>query len=206
MGLNRKLKRVLFKEGEIRRRIGELGAEIIKDYREMLGEAGWEEVGATGRSPLLAVGLLRGAVIFLADLVRTIDLPLEYDFITVSSYGNAASPGELRLLKDLVDLAEGRDLLIVEDIVDTGRTLSYVQESLRAQGPKTLRTCCLIDKVARREVEVELDYIGFRLEEDEFLVGYGLDYAGLYRNLPYIAALKPEVFQGSDAHQDLHRL
>lgn len=206
MGLNRKLKRVLFPEGEIRRRIGELGAEITADYRKVLGESAWE-VGAVRQSPLpLAVGLLRGAVIFLADLVRTIDLPLEYDFITVSSYGNAASPGDLRLLKDLVDLAEGRDLLIVEDIVDTGRTLKYVQESLRARGPHSLRTCCLIDKVARREVEVELDYIGFRLEEDEFLVGYGLDYAGLYRNLPYIAALKPEVFQGSDAHQDLHRL
>jgi len=189
MELDRRLKRVLFEEGEIRRRIGELGAEITADYRGKLGEM-------VKTRPPLAVGLLRGAVIFLADLVRAIDLPLEYDFITVSSYGNAASPGELRLLKDLVDPVEGQDLLIVEDIVDTGRTLNFVQKKLRARGPKTLRTCCLIDKVARREVEVELDYVGFQLEKDEFLVGYGLDYAGLYRNLPYIAALRPDVLEG----------
>jgi len=181
--LDRRLKRVLFKEEELRRRVEELGAEITADYRRLLSKR-------EGEQPPLAVGLLRGAAIFLADLVRAIDLPLEYDFITVSSYGNASSPGELRLLKDLVESVEGRDLLIVEDIVDTGRTLKYVQESLRRRGPRSLKSCCLVDKVARREVEVELDYVGFRLEEDEFLVGYGLDYAGLYRNLPYIAVLK----------------
>lgn len=186
MELDRRLKRVLFEEEELRRRVEELGAEITADYRRLLSKT-------EGEQPPLAVGLLRGAAIFLADLVRAIDLPLEYDFITVSSYGNAASPGELRLLKDLVESVEGRDLLIVEDIVDTGRTLKYVQESLRRRGPRSLKSCCLVDKVARREVEVELDYVGFRLEEDEFLVGYGLDYAGLYRNLPYIAALKSEM-------------
>lgn len=189
MGLDQKLKRVLFKEEQLRRRIGELGAEIAGDYREILGESSWER-------PPLAVGVLRGGVIFLADLVRAIDLPLEYDLITVSSYGDAASPGELRLLKDLVDPVEGRDLLIVEDIVDTGRTLNYIQETLRARAPKSLKTCSLIDKLARREVEVELDYVGFRLEEDEFLVGYGLDYAGRYRNLPFIAALSREALRG----------
>jgi len=193
MDPGRRLERVLWGEEELRRRIRELGATITADYRGMLGEAGRER-------PLLAVGLLRGAAIFLADLVRAIDLPLEYDFITVCSYGDAASPGELRLLRDLEEEVAGRDLLLVEDIVDTGRTLKFIQEILHARGARSLKTCCLIDKVARREVEVELDYIGFRLEEEAFVVGYGLDYAGLYRNLPYIAALKPEVFRESDAH------
>ena len=183
MEFKRKVKRILIEEGEIKRRVKELGTEITADYRGKLDESSWEQ-------PLLIVGLLRGAAIFLADLVRAIELPLEYDFITVRSYGTSTSPGELRLLQDLEEQVEGRDLLLVEDIVDTGRTLKYIQESLRARGPRSLRTCCLLDKVARREVEVELDYIGFRLEKDEFVVGYGLDYAGLYRNLPYIAVLK----------------
>lgn len=175
----KEIERVLIPEEEIRQKVGELGAAITRDYRAILGERA-----------LLVVGLLRGVVIFLADLVRAIDLPLQYDFITVSSYGQADSPGELVLLKDLVDPIEGQDLLIVEDIVDTGQTLNYIQGVLRARRPRSLRTCCLIDKTPRREVEVQLDYIGFRFEENEFLVGYGLDYAGLYRNLPYIASLK----------------
>jgi hypoxanthine phosphoribosyltransferase len=185
MELNRRLKRILIEEEEIKRRVRELGAEITEDYRRVLGESRWER-------PLLTIGLLCGAAIFLADLVRAIDLPLEYDFITVQSYGDATSPGELRLLQDLEEQLEGRDLLLVEDIVDTGRTLKYIQESLRARSPRSLKTCCLLDKVARREVEVELDYVGFRLEKDEFVIGYGLDYAGLYRNLPYIAVLNTD--------------
>ncbi len=192
MRLNQSLKQVLIQEEQLRRKIEELGAEISEDYREMLGEAPWER-------PPLAVGVLRGGVIFLADLVRAIDIPVGYDFITVSSYGNATSPGELRLLKDLVDPVEGRDVLIVEDIVDTGRTLQFIQKTLHARRARSLKTCALIDKRARREVEVELDYVGFRLEEDEFLVGYGLDYAGLYRNLPYVASLKPGCSTGIDA-------
>ena len=191
MDFDRRLERVLWEEEELQRRIRELGTEITEDYREMLGRSSRER-------PLLAVGLLRGAAIFLADLVRAIDLPLEYDFITVRSYGDATSPGGLRLLQDLEEQVEGRDLLLVEDIVDTGRTLKYIQESLRARSPRSLKTCCLLDKVARREVEVELDYVGFRLEEDAFVVGYGLDYAGLYRNLPYIATLKPGILQDQD--------
>jgi hypoxanthine phosphoribosyltransferase len=185
MKLDQELKKVLIGEDELRPKVEQLGAEITQDYRELLGEAVWER-------PPLAVGVLRGGVIFLADLVRAIQIPLGYDFITVSSYGDSTSPGELRLLKDLVDPVEGRDLLIVEDIVDTGRTLQFIQKTLHARKARTVKTCCLIDKRARREVEVELDYVGFRLEEDEFVVGYGLDCAGLYRNLPYIAALNPE--------------
>ncbi|HIC95659.1 TPA: hypoxanthine phosphoribosyltransferase [Candidatus Bipolaricaulota bacterium] len=177
MGLEKGLKRVLFSEEAIQRRIEELGAEITRDYRGI-------------KEPLLVVGLLRGVVIFLADLVRAIDLPLEFDFITVSSYRDADSPGELRLLKDLEEPVSGRDLLLVEDIIDTGKTLKFIQESLLSRSPRSLKTCCLIDKTPRREVDVRPDYIGFRLEEDKFLVGYGLDYAGLYRNLPYITALE----------------
>jgi hypoxanthine phosphoribosyltransferase len=184
MRLDKELQRVLISEEEIRHRVAELGAEITRDYRGILGE-----------QSLLVVGLLRGVVIFLADLVRAIDVPLQYDLMTVSSYGNADSPGELVLLKDLVDPIEGRDLLIVEDIIDTGQTLRYIQKILRARGLRSLRTCCLIDKLPRREVAVDLDYVGFRMEENEFLVGYGLDYAGLYRNLPYIASL--ETRQGT---------
>ncbi len=183
MRVDEKLKRIVIGERELKRRIKELGAEITRDYSALALARG-------GERPLLAIGLLRGVVIFLADLVREIDLPLEFDFITVSSYGQADSPGELVLLKDLVDPVEDRDVLLVEDIVDTGRTLKFIQETILARKPRSLRTCCLIDKTPRREVEVQLDYIGFRLEENEFLVGYGLDYAGLYRNLPYIAALK----------------
>ncbi len=189
MRLNQSLKRVLIQEEQLRRKIGELGAEISGDYREMSGEV-------AGGRPLLTVGVLRGGVIFLADLIRAIEIPLGYDFITVSSYGNATSPGELRLLKDLVDPVEGRDVLIVEDIVDTGRTVRFIQQTLHNRRVRSLKTCALIDKRARREVEVELDYVGFRLEEDEFLVGYGLDYAGLYRNLPYVASLKPAALEG----------
>ncbi|MFQ6118000.1 MAG: hypoxanthine phosphoribosyltransferase [Candidatus Bipolaricaulia bacterium] len=181
--LDRRLKKILIGEEELRRRVGELGAEITADYRRLLGKG-------EGERPPLAVGLLRGAAVFLADLVRAIDLPLDYDFITVRSYGDDTSPGELRLLQDLEEQVAGRDLLLVEDIVDTGRTLKYIQKNLRARSPRSLRVCCLLDKVVRREIEVELDYVGFRLEEDEFVVGYGLDYAGLYRNLPYIAVLK----------------
>ena len=190
MGLNPDLKgsleRIVFTEAEIRQRVEELGAEIDRDYRELLGERIWE-------SPLVAVGLLRGAAIFLADLIRKIEIPLEYDFIWISSYRDATCPGEIHLLKDLELSIADRDILIVEDIVDTGRTLDYLVRLLEGRGPRSLRICCLIDKLPRREVALKLDYVGFRLEEDRFLVGYGLDYAGLYRNLPYIAVLRPEA-------------
>jgi len=183
------LSRVIFTAEALQRRVRELAKEIEHDYKVLLGDRVWER-------PPVAVGLLRGAVVFPPDLVRAMEIPIEYDFISISSYGDRTFPGELKLIKDLEVSLEGRDVLIVEDIIDTGRTLDYIRKLLLQRRPRSLRICCLIDKVPRREVEVEIDYLGFRLEEDEFLVGYGLDYAGLYRNLPYVAALKPEALKG----------
>jgi hypoxanthine phosphoribosyltransferase len=182
------IERVLWRAEEIRRRVGELGAQISQDYIELLGET------LTERPPI-AVGLLRGAVVFLADLVRELMIPVEIDFLQIASYGKASKPGALRLIKDLEGPVEGRHLLVVEDIVDTGQTLHYLREELLSRGPKSVKFCALIDKTARRRAAVELDYIGFRIDEDAFLVGYGLDYAERYRNLPYIAALKPEALR-----------
>jgi hypoxanthine phosphoribosyltransferase len=134
-------------------------------------------------------------VVFLADLVRALTIPVEIDFLQISSYGKAAEPGALRLIKDLEGPIEGRHLLIVEDIVDTGQTLGFLRDQLSARGPASIKLCALIDKTARRRAAVELDYVGFHLREDAFLVGYGLDYAEKYRNLPYVAALKPEALK-----------
>jgi hypoxanthine phosphoribosyltransferase len=137
----------------------------------------------------MLVGVLKGAVVFLADLMRAIDAPCECDFIALSSYGaSTRSSGIVELTKDLSVPIEGRDVLIVEDIVDTGRTLAYLLRNLETRQPATLRVCTLLDKAARREVPVSLDYVGFTIP-DEFVVGYGLDFAGLYRNLPYLGVL-----------------
>lgn len=197
MELEGKIERVVIAEEELQQRIGELAAQIERDYRELLGERIWE-------SPPIAIGLLRGAVIFLADLVRKIKIPLEYDFISISSYGDATYPGEIRLVKDLEISITDRDILVVDEIIDTGQTLSYLKGLLLERRPRSLRICCLIDKLPRRKVELPLDYVGFRFEEDRFLIGYGLDYAGLYRNLPYIASLKPEAIagQGGEPHEE----
>lgn len=162
----------LFTAEQIQMRISELGAEIARDYE--------------GRNPLL-IGVLKGAVLFLSDLLRATDLKLGVEFIAISSYGaSMRSSGEVRILKDLDVPIEGRDILVVEDIVDTGLTLSYLQDVLRARDPKTLRTACLLSKPSRRKVEVQVEYIGFEIE-DQFVVGYGLDHAGQYRHLPFIA-------------------
>jgi hypoxanthine phosphoribosyltransferase len=134
--------------------------------------------------------VLKGAVVFLADLMRAIEAPCECDFIAVSSYGaSTRSSGIVRLTKDLSVSIEGRDVLIVEDIVDTGLTLSYLLRNLETRQPRSLRVCALLDKATRREVPVPLDYVGFTIP-DEFVVGYGLDYAGLYRNLRHVAVLE----------------
>jgi hypoxanthine phosphoribosyltransferase len=164
----------LFTAEEIHARIQQLAAEIDASYPP----------GA----PLHLVAVLKGAFVFLSDLSRALALrPITLDFIAVSSYGAATkSSGEVRLLKDLDAPLQGRDVIIVEDIVDTGLTLAYLQEVLRARGPKTVRTACLLSKPARRKVEVQVEYIGFTID-DHFVVGYGLDYAEQYRNLPYIA-------------------
>jgi hypoxanthine phosphoribosyltransferase len=164
----------LFTAEQIHARIAEMAAQINSDY--------------PANEPLHFVAVLKGAFVFLSDLARAIaPRPVTIDFIAVSSYGAATkTSGEVRLLKDLDTPLQGRDVIIVEDIVDTGLTLNYLQDILRARDPKTLRTACLLSKPSRRKVDVPVDYIGFSIE-DRFVVGYGLDNAGQYRHLPFIA-------------------
>ncbi len=179
-GMHDDISEVLIPEDLLRARVAQLGSQITKDYEG---------------KPLLLVGVLKGAAIFLADLIRAIDLPVEYDFVAISSYGSdTRSSGVVRLLKDLDAGVEGRHVIIVEDIVDTGWTLrlSYLAENIRARNAASVRLCTLLDKPSRRQVDIGIDYCGFVIE-DQFVVGYGLDYAGRYRNLPYIGVLKPEV-------------
>jgi hypoxanthine phosphoribosyltransferase len=165
---------VLVSEEDLQRRVAELGRQIARDY------AG---------KPLLLVGVLKGAVFFLSDLMRHIDIPVEVDFMAVASYGSATdSSGVVRILKDLDAAIEGRDVLIVEDIVDSGLTLQYLMRNLGSRNPRTLEVCALLVKPARRKVELPTRYVGFEIE-DRFVVGYGLDYAERYRNLPFVAAL-----------------
>lgn len=172
---------VLFSEERIAARVRELGATISRDY------AGAE---------IHLVGVLKGAVVFAADLMRRLDVPVRLDFIAVSSYGvSSRSSGAVRLLKDLDENPAGRHLLLVEDIIDTGLTLQYLVATLRARGPASLRLCAFLDKPARRKVRVDADYVGFTVP-DRFIVGYGLDYAGRYRHLPYVGVLKPSVYGG----------
>ena len=165
----------LFSAEQIQTRISEIGAEITRDY--------------AGRNPLL-IGVLKGACVFLSDLMRAIDLPLGVEFMAISSYGShTRTSGEVRIVKDLDVPIEGRDILVVEDIVDTGLTLSYLIANLRRRGAQTVRLVALLDKHERREQLVQIDYIGFKIP-DAFVVAYGLDFAERYRNLPYIATLK----------------
>lgn len=174
------VERILLDEQQIKERIIELGKQITEEYE---GES------------ILMVGILKGAMIFLADLVRHIDVPTSFDFMAVSSYGaGTVSSGAVRILKDLDKSIEGKHVIIVEDIVDTGLTLQYLVENIKARGPASLKICTLLDKPSRRTLEVPVDYNGFNIP-DEFVVGYGLDYNERYRNLPYIAVLKPEIYQ-----------
>ena len=168
-------KNILISADDIQKRVRELAEEINRDYPE--------------DAQLHLVSVLKGAFMFLGDLIRAMHRPVSIDFMAVSSYGKStSSSGEVRLLKDLDSGLEGRNVIIVEDIVDTGLTLAYLQEILHARGPKTLKTACLLSKPSRRAVGVKVDYIGFTIE-DRFVVGYGLDYADQYRNLPYLAVL-----------------
>ena len=171
---------ILITEEELQARVAELGEAISVDYQ--------------GKD-LLAVCILRGAVIFLSDLTRQITVPHEIDFMAVSSYGGGRteSSGVVRILMDLRAHIGGRDVLIVEDIVDTGLTLTYIIDNLKTRRPASLRTCSLLNKQARREVDVSVDYIGFDIP-DKFVVGYGLDYGEKYRNLPFVGVLKPELY------------
>jgi hypoxanthine phosphoribosyltransferase len=165
---------ILVQADDLQRRIRELGAEITRDYQ--------------GRD-LLLVCVLKGAVFFLSDLMRAIEVPCEVDFMAVASYGDSTdSSGVVRILKDLDAAIEGRDVLIVEDIVDSGLTLQYLVRNLRARGPSSLEVCALLTKPARRKAEVGAKYIGFEIP-NRFVIGYGLDHAEKYRNLPYVAAL-----------------
>lgn len=173
------MEKVLLTEDEIQRRVRQMAEQISADY--------------AGKEPLL-VGILKGAFVFLADLVRNLTIPVHLDFMAVSSYGSASeSTGAVRILKDLDQSIEGVHVLLVEDIVDTGLTLNYLMENLRARGPATLKVCALLDKPARRLVKVEPDYNGFAIP-DEFVVGYGLDYNGNYRHFRDIMVLKREVY------------
>jgi hypoxanthine phosphoribosyltransferase len=167
--------RVMLGADTIQARIRGLAAEIAADY-------------APGED-LHLVAILKGAFLFLGDLIRSMNRPVTIDFMAVSSYAKGTtSSGEVRMIKDLDSGLEGRNVIIVEDIVDTGLTLVYLQEILRARSPKTLRTACLLNKPLRRKVDVKVEYVGFTIE-DRFVVGYGLDYAEKYRHLPYIGVL-----------------
>lgn len=185
--LNNEIEEVLVTEEEIESKVREIAKKITKDYRGLSKDS-------TPRK-LLTIGILRGSVMFLADLTRKIRLPLAYDFIALTSYGDSSVPGRLKLTKDLEHSIEGKDVLIIEDIVDTGKTLTYIKDLLKQRAPRSLKIAALIDKTPRREVEPKLDYVGFTIQQDKFLVGYGLDYAEKYRNLPYIASLKAEVLE-----------
>jgi len=187
--LEERIAEILFSEETIERRVEALARQITEDYvRGGLAE------DSQGR-PLLLVGILRGAVVFLSDLVRGMPMAVEYDLISVSSYGDGTAPGAVRLVKDLERPVEGRDLLIVEDIIDTGYTIEYLKRSLAARKPASIRICTLVDKAARRETPIEVDYVGFSLDKDVFVVGYGMDYAELYRNFPFIGRLKSDFIE-----------
>jgi hypoxanthine phosphoribosyltransferase len=170
---------VLLTEDQIQARVAELGGQLNADY--------------AGLDPVL-ISVLKGSIVFLADLVRNMELPLSIDIMEVSSYGAATeTSGQVRILKDLSNPIEGRHVIVVEDIIDTGLTLNYLLRYLREKGPASLRICCLLDKPARRLTEIPIDYVGFTIP-DRFVVGYGLDYGERYRNLPYVGVLRPSVY------------
>jgi hypoxanthine phosphoribosyltransferase len=171
---------VLIDESSLQARIRELGAEISSDYE--------------GRD-LLLIGVLKGAVFFMSDLMRHLTIPCEIDFMAISSYGDSTdSSGIVRILKDLDINIEGRDVLVVEDIIDSGLTLSYLMRNLEAREPATLEICALLTKPDRREIEVPVRYVGFEIP-NRFVIGYGLDFAERYRNLPYVGVLDPALIQ-----------
>ena len=175
------IKEILISKEALDEKIGELGATLSEEYKE--------------KNPLM-VCVLKGAFLFMSDLIRKMDIPLEVDFMAVSSYGaSTESSGVVRILKDLDSTIEGRDLIIVEDIIDSGLTLSYLVDLLNRRNVNSIKIVTLLDKPHRRKVDLKPDLSGFVIP-DEFVVGYGLDYAEEYRNLPYIGVLKPEVYQG----------
>lgn len=177
------VKEILLSEAQIKERVRELGAQITRDYAQRNNE-------------LTLVAILRGSYMFMADLSRSIELPLSVDFMCVSSYGKGtSSSGQVQITKDLSDQIEGKDIMIVEDILDSGNTLYYLTEILKARKPASIKLCTLLDKPERRVKPITADYYGFTIP-DAFVVGYGLDYAERYRNLPYVGILKPSVYGG----------
>lgn len=173
------MERILLTEAELKERVAELGRQITEDY--------------AGREPIF-VGVLKGCFIFMADLLRSVELHCTMDFMAVSSYGDGTTTtGAVKINKDLSRDIAGRDVIIVEDILDSGVTLSYLKNYLSVRQPASIRIITLLDKPSRRKADITADYTGFEVE-DAFVVGYGLDYAERYRNLPYIGILKPEVY------------
>ena len=176
------LSQILIKEDELKNRILTLGQQINADYKD------------NSINEIVLVCILRGAVFFLSDLARAINMPVIFDFISVSSYGNSStSSGIVRIMKDLDENIEGKHVVIVEDIIDTGLTLSHLLKVLKSRNPASLKICTLLSKPKRRKINIPVDYIGFEIE-DFFVVGYGLDYAGNYRNLPFIGVLDPKIY------------
>ncbi|MDK2932537.1 MAG: hypoxanthine phosphoribosyltransferase [Clostridiales bacterium] len=175
--------KVLLTREQLKEKTKELGKIISQDYK--------------GKK-LMVICVLKGGVMFTTDLIREITLPVELDFMAISSYGAATSTsGVVRILKDLETDVEGKDILIVEDIIDSGLTLKYLKELLISRGPKSVKICTILNKPARRQENVHVDYIGFDIP-DEFVVGYGLDYAEKYRNLPFVGILKPEIYMNKN--------
>ncbi len=184
MSLHADVEEILLDADTIAGRVAELGAQLSADYAE--------------RNPVL-LSVLKGALVFLADLMRTMDIPSSIDLMELSSYGSGTeTSGQVRILKDLSSSIEGRDVVIVEDIIDTGLTLNYLLRYLAERHPASIRICCLLDKPARRLADLEIDYRGFTIP-DRFVVGYGLDFDERYRNLPYIGVLKPSVYGAASA-------
>ena len=183
MEMHKDVKEILFSEEQLKQRVKELAEEINRDY------AGQE---------LMLISVLRGSFVFMADLVRELNIPCTVDFMAVSSYGKGTvSSGQVQITKDLSEDITGKNVLVVEDILDSGNTLSYLLELLKARKPASVRLCTLLDKPERRVKPVEVHYTGFSIP-DAFVVGYGLDYDEYYRNLPYIGILKPSVYGGEE--------
>ena len=179
MEIHPDISHVILTEADVQRRVAELGADISRDY---------------GDEPVLLIAVLRGAAIFVADLARTISSPVELDFMAVSSYGSSTkSSGVVRILKDLDETIEGRNVLVCEDILDTGLTLKYLLRNLASRKPRSLEVVALLSKEGKQRVPISCKYVGYDVP-DEFVVGYGLDYAERYRNLPYVGVLKPEIY------------
>ena len=178
---NNEIDEILITEEEIREKVTELGKKITRDYQ--------------GKD-LVFIGVLRGAIIFMSDLARAISIPMTFDFMAISSYGAATeSSGVVRILKDLDETIVGKDVLVVEDIVDTGLTLDYLLRILKSRKPASLKVCTFLNKSARRKVKIKVDYLGFDIP-NKFVVGYGLDYVGKFRNVPFVFTLNPEIYKG----------